>query len=96
MLNQLKFPDEIAKDIAVREKKMRKRKKLTQKELSARSGVTLASLKRFEQTGEISFVSLIKLAVVLDELNAFDSLFTTTVYHSIQEVIDERNSQTQR
>ena len=91
MFAQLKFPKEIAKDIALQEKAKRKKRKLTQKELSARTGVSLASLKRFEQTGEISFVSLLKIAFVLDETDNFEKLFTSREYASIQEVIDERN-----
>ncbi len=88
----LRFPAEIAKDTAAREKMLRKRRKMTQAELSTRSGVSLASVKRFEQTGEISFVSLIKIADVLDDVDAIDSLFTQREYRSIQEVIDERDS----
>lgn len=91
MLEQLRFPHEIAKDIAKQEKNKRKKRKLTQAELSVRSGVSLASLKRFEQTGEISFVSLVKIAMVLDETDTLDQLFLTREYSSIQEVIDERN-----
>lgn len=91
MFSELKFPQEIAKDIALQEKKKRKNRKLTQAELSKRAGISLASLKRFEQTGEISFVSLIKIADILDEKEAFAELFTTKEYRSIQEVIDERN-----
>ena len=91
MLSELKFPQEIAKDIALQEKKKRKKRKLTQAELSKRAGISLASLKRFEQTGEISFVSLIKIADILDEKEAFAELFTTKEYRSIQEVINERN-----
>ncbi len=91
MFTKFKFPNEIAKDIAVKEKTKRKKRKLTQAELSARAGVSLASLKRFEQTGEISFVSLLKLAAVLDELDDFEKLFSNETYESIQEVIDERN-----
>ena len=91
MLNLIRFPNEIAKDIAKQEKIKRKKRKLTQAELSARAGISLASLKRFEQTGEISVVSLIKIAVVLDETEAFDQLFLTKEYSSIQEVIDEKN-----
>ena len=53
--------------------------------------MNLASLKRFEQTGEISFVSLVKIAVVLDETEVLDQLFLAREYSSIQEVIDERN-----
>ncbi len=96
MFEQLKFPEEIAKDIAVNEKKKRKKRKMTQAELSARSGVTLSSLKRFEQTGEISFVSLLKIAFVLDETERFKELFTSSEYESIQEVIDEYNQSSVR
>lgn len=82
MFEQLKFPNEIAKDIAEREKAMRKRQRMTQAELSVRSGVSLASLKRFEQTGEISFVSLLKIASVLDVMEEFDQLFTKKEYRT--------------
>lgn len=91
MFGELKFPQEVAKDIALQEKKKRKGRKLTQEELSKRAGISLASLKRFEQTGEISFVSLIKMADILGEKDAFEKLFTIKEYQSIQEVIDERN-----
>lgn len=91
MLSQLKFPEEIAKDIAKAEKIKRKKRKLTQAELAARSGVSLGSLKRFEQTGEISFVSLVRIADVLGEAEQFGELFQTKEYRSIQEVIDEGN-----
>ncbi len=96
ILRQFKYPYEIAKDIALKEKEKRKKKKITQAELSARSGVSLASLKRFEQTGEISFVSLLKLAAVLDELDDFEQLFSKVEYGSIQDVIDERKKTSQR
>ncbi|MDO4478229.1 MAG: helix-turn-helix transcriptional regulator [Lachnospiraceae bacterium] len=89
MFDQMRFPKEIAKDIACREKEKRKKRKLTQAELSARAGISLASLKRFEQTGEISFVSLIKIADVLGEVDNLDLLFSSKEYASIQEVIDE-------
>ena len=90
MLINLKYPEEIAKDIANAEKKKRKKRKLTQAELSARAGVSLGTLRRFEQTGEISFVSLLKIAAILDETDNFAELFTSQEYTSIQEVIDER------
>ena len=96
MFAQLKYPIETAKDIAQKEKAKRKKRKLTQKELSARSGVSLASLKRFEQTGEISFVSLLKIAFILDETENFEALFTNQEYASIQEVIDEKNKSSHR
>jgi len=47
---------------------------LTQEGLANKSGVSLGSLKRFEQTGQIAFESLLKLAMVLDCLEDFNSI----------------------
>lgn len=91
ILDKFKTPSERALQIAAQEKAKRKSKKITQRELSQRTGISLASIKRFEQTGEISFVSLLKIADVLDETDAFDELFNTRNYRSIQEVIDENH-----
>lgn len=57
---------EINNDIAQKIVRLRKRKKITQKQLAVRSGVSLGSLKRFEQSGEISLQSLTKIAIALD------------------------------
>ena len=43
--------------------------------VSKKSGISLGSYKRFEQTGEISFVSLLKTANLLGVLEDFDGLF---------------------
>lgn len=53
----------------------RKKMKYTQKELAKRSGVSYASVRRFETTGEISLHSLMMIAVVLDCLKDFEQLF---------------------
>jgi len=67
MLDWYMYPKDVAKMIAKKEKSKRNARKLTQRELATRSGVTLASIKRFEQTGEISLVSLLKIAEVLEK-----------------------------
>ena len=69
---------------------MRKRKKITQKQLAARSGVSLGSLKRFEQSGEISLQSLKKIAIALDMENELEGLFDNVPFASIKEVINEQ------
>lgn len=66
---------EINNDIAQKIVRLRKRKKITQKQLAARSGVSLGSLKRFEQSGEISLQSLTKIAIALDVENELEDLF---------------------
>lgn len=81
--------DEINKGIAERLVKIRKRRKISQKDLSVKSGVSLGSLKRFEQTGDISLVSLTKLAIALDLENELESLFSNMPLLSIEEAFDE-------
>ena len=77
-------------DIAQKIVRLRKRKKITQKQLAARSGVSLGSLKRFEQSGEISLQSLTKIAIALDVENELEDLFNNVPFASIEEVINEQ------
>ena len=65
--------NEIDNDIANRMVKLRKRRKITQKALAAKSGVSLGSIKRFEQSGEISLQSLTKLAIALEVEYRYDN-----------------------
>lgn len=81
---------EINNDIAQKIVRLRKRKKITQKQLAARSGVSLGSLKRFEQSGEISLQSLTKIAIALDVENELEDLFNNVPFTSIEEVINEQ------
>ena len=81
---------EINNDIAQKIVRLRKRKKITQKQLAARSGVSLGSLKRFEQSGEISLQSLTKIAIALDVENELEDLFNNVPFASIEEVINEQ------
>ena len=86
-----KTPESIAEEVADRVRIRRKEKKLTQQEMSKRTGISFASYKRFEQKGEIAFCSLIKIAIALDCENDFDGLFSKKQFSSIQELIDEQN-----
>jgi len=81
---------EINNDIAQKIVRLRKRKKITQKQLAARSGVSLGSLKRFEQSGEISLQSLTKIAIALDVENELEDLFDNVPFASIEEVFNEQ------
>ncbi len=71
--------------IIERLKQRRKEAKLTQQTLAKKSGVSYASIKRFESTGEISFTSLLKIAKALNMLTDFDSIFTTEIVHNLKE-----------
>ena len=64
-------PHNVMQELKERLKDKRKSFKLSQKELSTRADVSLGSLKRFEQTGQISLEALLKLSVVLECLEDF-------------------------
>lgn len=70
-----KIPSQVQIELSDRFKKLRKSKKIAQSELANKSGVSLGSIKRFEQTGQISLESLLKLAHLFDRLDDFDALF---------------------
>jgi len=80
-------PYAIAKGLALRMKQKRLAMKLTQQALAKRSGVSLGSLKRFENRYEISLKHLLQLAVILDATEAFASLFPAADFNSIDEVL---------
>lgn len=82
-------PEEINKDLALRLRNIRKRRKISQEQLSERCGVSYGSIKRFEATGQISLLHLTRIAVALDCANEIKQLFTEVPYLNIEEVINE-------
>lgn len=92
-LSPLRSPASQAKDVGIREKALRRGVGMTQQELSQKSGVSLSSLRRFEQTGQIQMVSLVRIMRALDCEQELDGLFSKRAYRSIQEVIQDRERQ---
>lgn len=86
-----KTPKEINQLIAERIRKIRRRRKISQKRLSEKSGVSLGSVKRFENSGEISLISLTKIAVALELDGELERLFEDAPYLSVEEIINENN-----
>jgi len=62
---------------------------LTQAGLSARAGVSLPTLRKFEQKGQISLESFLKLLMVLDRLEAVVNALEPNeqVFSSIDDVL---------
>ena len=83
-----KTPPEIAKTLSDRLKNKRKKMKLSQAKLAQMSGVSFASIRRFESIHEISLISFIKIAFALNLEKELLELFTQKEYNSIQEVIN--------
>lgn len=79
----IKLPKEVLKEVAARAKATRLEAGLTQKSLATHSGVSLGSIKRFENTGQIAFISLLKIALSLNALDNFENLFKGNPSHAI-------------
>lgn len=87
LISYLKAQEQVAENL----QKLRLQNGLTQKGLAKRSGVSLSTLRKFEQKGTISLTSFIKLAMVL---NCLEGVLNATKlpskeYNSIDEVLKE-------
>ena len=83
-------PEELNLKLAKRVRNIRKRRSISQEKLASISGVSYGSIKRFEATGQISLISLTKIAMALDMADELRNLFTQVPYKDIREVINER------
>ena len=87
----LDTPSDIAKNLADKVKNVRKRRKITQEQLAARSNVSYSTLRKFERTGQISLTSFVKLVMELGFASDFDDILSKPLYNSLEEVVNERN-----
>lgn len=71
----IKSPFDMANEIAQKAQERRLKLNLSQKTLSEKSGVSYGTLKKFEQKGQISLESLLKIALALGEMHRFENLF---------------------
>lgn len=83
---QLHTPVEMERLLAGRLRELRLLAGWKQATLAARSGVTLASLKRFENTGKVSLASLLQLCHALGRLDEFDQLLRPPAVRSLDEL----------
>ncbi len=81
--------EELDKNLALRVRKIRKRRKISQQKLADLSGVSYGSIKRFETSGQISLLALTKIAMALDMADELRNIFFQVPYRNIQEVINE-------
>jgi len=81
-------PESVKRGIAARARARRLEMNLTQQGMSARSGIPLATYRRFETSGEISISNLLLVAVVLGMISDFEKLFIEKRYQNIDDVIN--------
>lgn len=79
-------PEQVSRTLADRVRALRLAKGWKQSTLASRSGVSLASLRRFEESGRISLQSLLDLAFALYRLDDFDDLLKPPPASSIAEL----------
>lgn len=91
MLSFKTIPD-IALSISKRAQEARLSQNLSRKTLSKMSGVAESSIKRFEMSGEISIISLLKIAKALGHINQFEETFTQQGVISIEQVLAKKRS----
>ena len=81
--------EELDQKLAQRVRNIRKRRSISQEKLASMSGVSYGSIKRFEASGQISLISLTKIAMALEIADELRTIFTQVPYKDIQEVINE-------
>ena len=81
--------EELDLKLAQRVRNIRKRRSISQEKLASMSGVSYGSVKRFESTGQISLLSLTKIAMALDIADELRNIFSQVSYRDIKEVINE-------
>ena len=82
----IKSPYEVAKELADRLRQHRLAQAWSREEFARRSGVSAASIKRFELTGEISLKYLLALCFTLGVLDDFESVLLLPEPTSIREL----------
>ena len=92
----LRTPEQVATQLSERLEQLRLRRGWKQSTLAERAGVSLGSLRRFEQTGQISLRNLLALAFSLDHLGDFDSVLEIPEARSLAELEARHNAPKRR
>ena len=90
----IKSPFEMTREIAKKAQEKRLKLNLSQQTLSEKSGVSYGTLKKFEQKGQVSLDSLLKIALSLGEMDKFEHLFAKTddkLPASLDELLDDKS-----
>lgn len=77
---------ELLEGVRSREILRRKERKISRKRLTELSGVSYASIRRFESKGLIAFPSLLKILIALGLGEEAETLFSHKHYDSLEEM----------
>jgi transcriptional regulator with XRE-family HTH domain len=80
--------DKLCRMVADRVRQRRLEMNFTQTGMAQKAGVNISTYRRFESTGEIAFLNLVKIATALNMTDDIHHLFAQRKYSSIDEVIN--------
>jgi transcriptional regulator with XRE-family HTH domain len=89
-------PEDTTHALAERGKLSRLAENFSRKSLAERSGVSEAPIKRFETTGEIALLALLKLAYALGSMQEFDKVFAPKEIISIKDITKKQRARGRR
>ena len=87
---ELMSADAAARAVAGQLRALRLQRGWTQAETAERAALTLASYKRFEQCGEIAFLSLLKVALIFGRLDRVQRLFESSPLRTLDDAAPTR------
>jgi transcriptional regulator with XRE-family HTH domain len=90
MVSLFLSPLDVALALSKRAREARLAANLTQTGLASRAGVSVGSLKRFEQTGAASLDAVIRIAIALRLEQGFDALFQPPQLSSLDELAEPK------
>ena len=87
MVVSFKSTAQVAKELAVNLKNKRKWMKHSRDKAAELSGVPAPTIRKFEDSGDISFRQLLMLSQVYGDLSCFDNLFSLPKARTMDELI---------
>lgn len=89
MMDLFDTPTSVALAVAARAKQRRTAMRLTQAELAQKAGLPLATYRRFEQTGQIAFTGLLRIAFSMDCLSDFNAIFASQSWATMDDMLNQ-------
>lgn len=89
-------PTDIQMQLAEKIRNLRLKKNISQELLSQKAGLSYASYRKFEATGEISLKSFIKLAITLNLVEELKNLFSDENFESMDELLASKKNKTRK
>jgi len=82
----IKSPNDMSLELATKARKLRLQEAWSREELASRSGVSAASIKRFETTGQIALERLLQICFTLGCLGDFEKVMEPAYPKSMKEI----------